>query len=483
MVCVRDRRPFSLDSKLENLDSHLPPAKSLCEVRLLAVDPAHRNSRVFRGLSAALARHVLDRGYDLGLISGTTRQLKLYTHMGFVPFGPLVGIAGAEYQPMYMTRELFERIALPVLGETVPGTDGNGGEPVMPESFLPGPVSISADVRAAFSEAPVSHRGEAFMEKFQELRARLCRLANARKVEILLGSGTLANDVIAGQIASSGRRGIILANGEFGWRLVDHSSRLGIAFEVFEAPWGEPFDYAALAARLDAVEDVDWLWGVHCETSTGILNDLEALKGLCAGRGVRLCMDCISSLGVVPLNLEGVHLASGVSGKGLGSFPGLSMVFYHHDVAPSSSLPRYLDLGWFAAKEGVPFTHSSNLLRALGVALRRFESGAAFEERAGLSAWARGQLRAAGFSVVAPEEHASPAVITIALPAGVRSRDIGARLEEAGFLLSHMSEYLLDRNWMQVCMMGECSRRSVEALLDCFRRERAAAAAYSNVTE
>ena len=40
---------------------------------------------------------------NAAVISGTTRQLRLYKKIGFVPFGPLVGSANASYQPMYIT--------------------------------------------------------------------------------------------------------------------------------------------------------------------------------------------------------------------------------------------------------------------------------------------------------------------------------------------------------------------------------------------
>ena len=47
--------------------------------------------------------------------------------------------------------------------------------------------------------------------------------------------------------------------------------------------------------------DVDWLWLVHCETSTGVLNDLSMLKEACAQGGIQLAMDYISSIGTMPL--------------------------------------------------------------------------------------------------------------------------------------------------------------------------------------
>ena len=107
MSAVRDRRPFSLDLKLTNLDSYLPQGRTVCEVRLLAVDPAHRRGEALPGLLDTLVGFCLKRGYNLALISGTVLQQRLYRHLGFVPFGPLVGSREALFQPMYLTLEAY----------------------------------------------------------------------------------------------------------------------------------------------------------------------------------------------------------------------------------------------------------------------------------------------------------------------------------------------------------------------------------------
>jgi GNAT superfamily N-acetyltransferase len=105
MLAVRDRRPFSLDHKLDNLEGYLPSHRSPCEIRLLAVEPHHRHTRVVVRLVAAATRLCLDRGHDLALISGAVRQGRLYEKIGFVPFGPRVGTPEAPYQPMYLTAQ------------------------------------------------------------------------------------------------------------------------------------------------------------------------------------------------------------------------------------------------------------------------------------------------------------------------------------------------------------------------------------------
>ncbi len=261
---------------------------------------------------------------------------------------------------------------------------------------------------------------------------------------------------------------LVLSNGEFGERLVDHARRFGLTFETLGKGWGETFSRRDVEAALEASPGVKWLWAVHSETSTGVLNDLGALKSVCAARGVELCLDCISSLGTVPLDLAGVHMATGSSGKGLRSFAGLSFVFRGDGAAlPPGRLPRYLDLSLYEGSEGPPFTVSSNLLYALREALVCEEEWkaryAAIKE---LSAFVRQRLQRSGLGVVSPEGHESPALVTIALPAEVSSQELGPELEKSGYFLNWRSTYLVRRNWVQIALMGEYDSGAVGRFLD-----------------
>ncbi len=119
MLTLRGERPFSLDQKLTDLDTYLPEGRSVCEIRLLAVEKEYRGlrgGRILAGLIDLLRQYGVGRGYDLAIISGTTRQLKLYEHMGFVAFGPLVGSQNAPYQPMYVRLEDFDLLSRKFLG-------------------------------------------------------------------------------------------------------------------------------------------------------------------------------------------------------------------------------------------------------------------------------------------------------------------------------------------------------------------------------
>jgi aspartate aminotransferase-like enzyme/GNAT superfamily N-acetyltransferase len=450
MLALRAQRPFSLDQKLHDLDDHLPPHRSACEVRLLAVRRSHRHQRIFRDLVAFAARRCIAAGHDLAVISGTTRQLGLYAHIGFEPFGPLVGTESARYQPMVLSLESF----VARLGDMVDIAPGDACLDTL-ASFLPGPVTPAAHVRSVFGSQPISHRTPAFTAMVGRARDRLCELTGAAEAALLLGSGTLANDVVAASIANLEGRGLVLANGEFGERLVDHARRAGLRFEVLRRPWGRPFDGGEVREAL-LRGDAGWLWAVHCETSTGVLNDLEMLREAATASGAELHLDCVSSVGTVPVSLSGVRLASCASGKGLGAYPGLSMVLLDsHPVRAAGTAPRYLDLALWLDRSSVPFTHSSNLVAALDAALACNDWPGRMQRVARHAAWLRRELRARGLRVVASEPSASPGVTTIELPDLASSADVALVLQRGGVEISWRSAYLVQRNWIQIALMGE----------------------------
>jgi aspartate aminotransferase-like enzyme len=472
MLALRANRPFSLDQKLPNLDSYLPPGRSLCEIRLLAVDKRYRTGQVFQGFMAMVWQQFVEHGWDMAVISGTTRQRKLYQHLGYIPFGPLVGKDGAQFQPMYLSIESFETGSRDFLRARAPH---NLRRAMV--NFLPGPVAISRAVRRALEEPAESHRSDAFVADLRETQDALCGMTGARSVQLLLGSGTLANDAVAAQLSLDPAPGLVVSTGEFGDRLIDHARRFGLQFETLDSPRGQPLDLARLQQKLAASQPA-WLWLVHCETSTGILHDLEAIKQLCADHNTKLCVDCISSIGAVPVNLHGVHFATCSSGKGLQSFPGLALVFHNHDLKPGR-VPRYLDLGLYASQDGVAFTHSSNLVAALQTSVKRTDWPAKFQRLREASAWLRPALRDLEFELIGADADVSPAVTTLALPQRLPSTAVADQLREAGFLVSCNSDYLRRENWIQICLMGDFQREKLVSLLNhlariCGRRKPAA---------
>ncbi|WP_147532578.1 aminotransferase class V-fold PLP-dependent enzyme [Bacillus marasmi] len=455
MIAIRDKRPFSLDKKIGQVEAALPKhieAKKPCEIRLLSVAKEYRHGRVFLGLAQFLARYSLRKGFDAAVISGTTRQLKLYRQMGFEPFAHLVGSEDAQYQPMYLTKETFDQS---LAGRII--------KPMI--HFLPGPVPILPEIKAAFAAEPISHRSEAFIDHLTNTKKRLCQITNSQHVQILLGSGTLANDMIGAQLSLLNKPGLILINGEFGTRLKLQAERFGLIFDTIEKDWGQPILPQEILGKIKTDQTPPaWIWMVHSETSTGILNDLDAVKAIAAQHDIKLCVDCISSLGTVPIDLAGVYLASGVSGKALGAFTGLSFVFHQHHVMPSKRLPNYIDLGLYEDNDSIPFSHSSNLINALHTAIQ-MDNDARIRKINQRYHLIRNHLEERGMEILAPINHASPIIMTVVIPKSISSTAIGELIRYQGYQLHYRSDYLRERNWIQIATIGDYDVEDIEKMV------------------
>lgn len=465
MLALRSKRPFSLDQKLPDLDSHLPPHDSACEIRLLAIDHRHRHGHILTGLLGMVVRYTEQRGHDIALISGTLRQTRLYQHLGFTAFGPVVGTPEAPYQPMYQYVKSFRDRAAGMPDSPLAGL-------VRSEvNLMPGPVFPSPAVQAALAAKPCSHRSDFFMPLLEQTRRQLTELTGAEQAAIALGSGTLANDIVACQLSQLPGSGLVLSNGEFGRRLVDHATRLGLQFTTVEAPWGDSFDEPTLVRALSKGGPTTWIWAVHAETSTGVLNDIACLKRLAQQHGCRLALDCVSSLGIVETDLRDVFLASGVSGKGLRSMAGLALILSSGPLPDRiRPLPRYLDLHLYQGRT-VPFTMPSNLLNALHIALEQLQPGTRYATARETAAWLCSEFRGMGLPPLADPALQFPGAITLPLPKTLDSNTLGAALENQGWLLSYKSGYLQDRNWIQVCPLCGQMPATLAPLLGAVREQ------------
>lgn len=459
MMAVRSARPFSLDKKIGPVESKLSILpRNPVEVRLLTIDKSYRTGRPFLGMVQALVNFCLKAGYDAAFISGTVRELKLYRQLGFIPFAEITGSEKAQFVPMMLTLETFEN-----------GVAARIAKPMV--NFLPGPVRVTEEVRKALSQEAVSHRSQAYQRILSSVQEGLKLLTNARHVQILQGTGTLANDVVAAQLSRIEGRGLLLVNGEFGERLCDHATRMNLQFDCLREEWGDSFDIDEVIEKLDA-NVYRWVWFVHCETSTGILNPLETIQIICQKREIQIAVDCISSLGSVSTNLAGIDFASSSSGKGLGSFAGLSLVFHEQDIQPDLTLPRYLDLGNYTASGGVPYTQSSGLVRALDQAVSHINKRQAFhfKEIENRAVIIRKALERIGYTFIGEEASTSPGILTISLRGGESASHLGENLFLNGYKTHYESSYLEDRNWLQLATMNEMSEAEVTCFLDVFKR-------------
>jgi len=429
MVAFRDQRPFSMDEKIGKVEQFLPEeiCGKICEIRLLAVKKNYRTGRVLWRLTQALNTFAYEKGYTAAVISGTTREEKLYKQMGFQQFAPAVGAKDAQFLPMVLTRDVFEHDLQRRLAKD-------------DYTFYPGPVKQLETI----GYTNLSHRSLNFKAIYERVQQQLLHLANTKHVGIIVGTGTLANEVMLAQLhAQQLGKGLILTNGEFGERLRKQAVRWSLDFDAAEQQWGTIFDYEKLASLLENGA-YQWMLVVHGETSTGTCNDLESLGHLAKCYNVKLCVDSISTFGAMPFSLQDCYLATAVSGKAIGAMSGLAFVFSQYLAQSTTTLPAYLDLANYH-QGAIPFTLPAVLLGNLDESLQAYPVRyAQLQQRFE----ALLQLPYMHFQLPTTQY---PMLITIQLPETLSNLHIDLALN--GLLAHGDSPYLRQRGFLQFAVI------------------------------
>jgi 2-aminoethylphosphonate-pyruvate transaminase len=202
-----------------------------------------------------------------------------------------------------------------------------------PELLLtPGPLTTSRKVKEAMLRDWGS-RSAPFAAMTARVRERLLEVVGAPETHVcipLQGSGTYAVEAaLATLVPREGGKVLVTVNGVYGRRIGEICQALGLPHVILEFPEDEVVDPARVATALEAAPDVTHVALVHCETTSGLLNPLDAVAQVVQTAGRRLILDAISTLGAIPLDIGEVPVEAVVASanKGLEGTPGFAVVF------------------------------------------------------------------------------------------------------------------------------------------------------------
>ena len=173
-------------------------------------------------------------------------------------------------------------------------------------NFTTGPVFIPASVSAEMSKIPVSHRGDKFMKDFAELQNTLCKLTKAKYVNIMTGSGSLANEAMIINIKNYNEYGLIISNGEFGSRLIYQATKQGLQFDTILSDWGTEHDYEKISQYISEHKNIKWILFTYNESATGCLVNFEKINEICKKNNVKIFTDAMSVVGNVDVDFSEV---------------------------------------------------------------------------------------------------------------------------------------------------------------------------------
>ena len=245
--------------------------------------------------------------------------------------------------------------------------------------LTPGPTPVPPSVLKVMAEPIFHHRTPKYRKLFEEVSERLKGVfCTKQAVYTFTGSGTLAMEASVVNCLSPGEKIIVLEAGKFSERWRDIGKRYELNVVSIKVPYGEAHSLSQIEEALKLHPDVKAVYGTLCETSTGVLQDVEGTAKLVAKTKAIFVVDAISGLAADRLEMDQWKVDIVVSGsqKGLMIPPGLSFLSASEkalDVHKKARLPRfYMDLAQYekSLKDwDTPFTPALTLVLALREAL------------------------------------------------------------------------------------------------------------------
>ncbi|WP_322036945.1 2-aminoethylphosphonate aminotransferase [Burkholderia cepacia] len=344
----------------------------------------------------------------------------------------------------------------------------------------PGPVTLTERVRRSLLQPDLCHRESEFFDLQDDARARLVAAYELDPAEwtaaLMTGSGTAAvESMIAALVPQDGKL-LVIENGVYGERITQIATQYGIAHEVLKHEWMQAPDLAQITARLDA-GGYSHVAVIHHETTTGRLNDLGAIAGVCRSRGVKMLVDGVSSFGAEAIDFAGgdIDAVAATANKCLHGVPGAAFVIVRRSaLAKAASRTYYLDLGRLAKlqdQRNTPFTPSVHAYYALVEALREFDEAGGWRARhahyKALADQAQAGLAARGMPLVLPEGESSVVLRAYRLPQGVTYETLHDGLKARGFVI-YAGQGGLSKELFRISTMGAIQAADVDRLLEGF---------------
>jgi 2-aminoethylphosphonate-pyruvate transaminase len=196
--------------------------------------------------------------------------------------------------------------------------------------LTPGPLTTTARTKEAMLRDWGSWDAD-----FNAVTARVCeRLVNIIDGESdyvcvpLQGSGTFGVEAAINTLLPTDGKLLVLVNGAYGKRMAQLTKMMGRQCEVIDFGETAPVDPAVVRLRLAQDAGITHVGVIYVETSTGILNPVEAIARVVEEAGRKLVIDAMSAFGALPLSAASTHFEAVIasSNKCLEGVPGMSFV-------------------------------------------------------------------------------------------------------------------------------------------------------------
>ena len=202
--------------------------------------------------------------------------------------------------------------------------------------MTPGPTQVPENVRMARSLACTNpDLDESFVTFYKETCELISSLLHTKNETLILsGEGILGLEAACASLTEPGDKVLVLDNGIYGRGFADFVTMYGGVPELLHSDELEDFSLELLEEHLREHHDYAYATVVHCDTPSGVLNDIHRICPLLKKYGILTVVDSVSGMFGEDVRVDeaGIDILCGGSQKAVSAPPGLTFVTVSDDA-------------------------------------------------------------------------------------------------------------------------------------------------------
>jgi alanine-glyoxylate transaminase/serine-glyoxylate transaminase/serine-pyruvate transaminase len=305
--------------------------------------------------------------------------------------------------------------------------------------LTPGPTQIPLEIyQSMITKAKNTDLDEDFINFYNNLRNKLKNLLNINKgdVYIMLGEAMIGLETAISNTVAQGDKVLIIDNGVYGDGFKDLVKMYKGVPLLMGLDWRKSADPNDIDRALEKNKDVDIVTLVHCDTPSGILNDLSQVSKVVKSHGALLIVDAVSSIATTEVSFNNIDILIGGSQKALNIPAGLTIIavsdYAWGKIKKTEYQGYYMNLSlWkemFDYKNTFPYTMNDTLIYALDASLNNlFKEGleSVYERHSLAKKASLKALEALNLELYPEKEtYSSPSVTAFLLPKGIKDKEL-----------------------------------------------------------
>lgn len=206
----------------------------------------------------------------------------------------------------------------------------------VPYLMTPGPTQVRENVRLARSmECTNPDLDNQFYDFYKETCDRIGKfLKTKNQVRILSGEGILGLEAACASLTEPGDRVLVIDNGIFGEGFSDFVKIYGGEVVFFKGDRQKEIDVDKLKAYLNRDSNFKYATIVHCDTPSGVLNDISKICPILKEKGILTVVDSVAAMGGEEVEVDNwkIDIVLGGSQKCISAPPGLTILTISEDA-------------------------------------------------------------------------------------------------------------------------------------------------------